>query len=68
MDLYYTDLAQQLVTAGEDLDDLDRDLSDLSDLDHDLSDLSVRHVYRFIRAYVAAYTYIYIARRVVLLV
>ena len=30
-DLYYTDLAQHLIMAGEDIDDLDRDLSDLSD-------------------------------------
>ena len=44
MDLYYTDPAQHLITAGWDLDDLDRDLSDLydlSDLDRDLSDLYV---------------------------
>ena len=33
-------LQQHLITAGEDLDDLDRDLSDLSDLVRDLSDLS----------------------------
>ena len=32
LDLYYTDPAQHLITAGEDPDDLDRDLSDLSDL------------------------------------
>ena len=32
MDLCYTDPAQHLITAGQDLDDLDRDLSDLSDL------------------------------------
>ena len=30
LDLYCTDPAQYLTTAGEDLDDLDRDLSDLS--------------------------------------
>ena len=45
MDLSYTDPAQHLRTAGEELDYLDRDLSDLSvrgDLDHDLSDISVR--------------------------
>ena len=30
LDLYYPDPAQHLTTAGEDLDDLDRDLSDLS--------------------------------------
>ena len=44
LDLYYTDPALNLITAGEDLDDLGRDLSDdlsdLSDLDRDLSDLS----------------------------
>ena len=43
LDLYYTVPAQRLITAGQDLDDLDRDisdLSDLSDLDRDLSDLS----------------------------
>ena len=41
-DLYHTDPAQLRITAGQDLDDLDRDLSDLSvrsDLDHDISDL-----------------------------
>ena len=32
LDLYCTDRAQPLTTAGEDLDDLDHDLSDLSDL------------------------------------
>ena len=32
MDLYYADPAQPLTTAGEELDDLDRDLSDLSTL------------------------------------
>ena len=31
MDLYYADLAQPLTTAGEELDDLDHDLSDLSE-------------------------------------
>ena len=44
LDLYHTDPALHLITAGEDLDDLGRDLSDdlsdLSDLDRDLSDLS----------------------------
>ena len=40
VDLYYADPAQHLMTAGEELDDLDHDLSDPSDLDHDLSDLS----------------------------
>ena len=30
MDLYYTDPAQRLRMAGQDLDDLGRDLSDLS--------------------------------------
>ena len=30
LELYYIDPAQHLVTAGEDLYDLDRDLSDLS--------------------------------------
>ena len=44
LDLYYTDPAQHLITAGQDLDGLDRNLSDLSDLDRDLSDLSVRRV------------------------
>ena len=29
MDLYYTDLAQRLRTAGQDLGDLDRDLSEV---------------------------------------
>ena len=36
LDLYHADPAQHLITAGEDPDDLDRDLSDLS----------VRHVKR----------------------
>ena len=36
LDLYYTDPAQSLTTAGEELDDLDHDLSVLDDLDHDL--------------------------------
>ena len=43
LDLYYADPRQPFTTAGEELDDLDRDLSDLSvggDLDHDLSDIS----------------------------
>ena len=40
MDLYYTDPAQHHITAGQELDDLDRHLSDLSDLDRDVSDLS----------------------------
>ena len=47
LDLYCTDPAQHLTTAGEDLSDLDRDLSDLdrhlSDLGRDLSDL-YRHL------------------------
>ena len=36
LDLYCTDPAQQLMTAGKDLpaDDLDLDLSDLSDVCH----------------------------------
>ena len=38
--LIYTDPAQHLKTAGQVLDDLDRDLSDLSNLDRDISDLS----------------------------
>ena len=32
LDLYYTDPAQHLITAGQDLDDLDHDLPDLSDM------------------------------------
>ena len=32
LDLYCTDPAQPLTTAGEELDDLDHHLSDLSDL------------------------------------
>ena len=36
-DLYYADPAQSLTTAGQELDDLD----------NDLSDLSVRGVYTF---------------------
>ena len=40
----YADPAQHLITAGEELDDLDHDLYDLDrdlyDLDRDLSDLS----------------------------
>ena len=32
LDLYCTDPAQHLTTAGQDLDDLDRDLSDLSEV------------------------------------
>ena len=32
MDLYHADLAQPLVTAGEELDDVDHDLSDLSEV------------------------------------
>ena len=32
LDLYCADPAQPLTTAGEELDDLDHDLSDLSDL------------------------------------
>ena len=31
LDLYYTDPAQQLISAGQDLDGPDRDLYDLSD-------------------------------------
>ena len=38
LDLYYEDSAQPLTTAGEELDNLDNDLSELDDLDHDLSD------------------------------
>ena len=44
LDMYCTGPAQPLTTAGEELYDLDHDLSDLSvrgDLDNDLSDLSV---------------------------
>lgn len=33
MDLYCTDPTQYLVPAGQDLDDLDRDLYDMSELD-----------------------------------
>ena len=43
LDLYHADPEQPRTTAGEQLDDLDHDLSDLSQLDgldHDLSDLS----------------------------
>ena len=36
LDVHYTDPAQSLTTAGEELDDLDHDLSVLDDLDHDL--------------------------------
>ena len=32
LDLTYTDPAQHLITAGQDIDSLDRDLSVLSDL------------------------------------
>ena len=32
LDLHYADPAQSLTTAGEELDDLDHDISDLSDL------------------------------------
>ena len=42
LDLYCTDPSQHIITAGYDLDYLDRDLSDLSDLsdlDRDLSDV-----------------------------
>ena len=39
LNLYYTDPAKHIITAGYDLDYLDRDLSDLSD-PSDLSDLS----------------------------
>ena len=35
---------QHLTTAGQDLYDLDHDLSDLSDQNRDLSDLSDRRV------------------------
>ena len=31
LDMYYADPAQPLTTAGEELDDLDRDLSDPSE-------------------------------------
>ena len=46
LDLYYAGPAQPPATAGEELDDLDHDLSDLSvdDLDRDLSDLSVDYL------------------------
>ena len=40
LDLYYSDPAQPLITAGEELDYVDHDLFDLSEVDHDLSDLS----------------------------
>ena len=44
LDLYYEDPAQHLITAGQAIDDLDRDLCDLSedvdDLDRDVCDLS----------------------------
>ena len=48
LDLYHqhAEPAQSLITAGEEVDDLDHDLSDLSkeleldEVDHDLSDLS----------------------------
>ena len=50
MNVYYADPAQPLTTTGEEVYDLDHDLSDLSglsvrgdvdhDVDHDLSDLS----------------------------
>ena len=36
LDLWYADLAQPLITAGEELDYLDRHVSDVSDLDRDL--------------------------------
>ena len=32
LDMYYVDPGQHLTTAGEELDDLDRDLSDLSEV------------------------------------
>ena len=32
LDLYYEDPVQPLTTAGEEVDDLDHDVSDLSDL------------------------------------
>ena len=52
LDLRYQDAdsAQQITTAGYDLDDLAHDLSDLSvdDLDHDRSDPSVRRVQPFL--------------------
>ena len=47
LDLYHANPAQPLTTAGEELDDLDHDLSDLSDLDRDLSDLFDLSVYLF---------------------
>ena len=34
LDLYYTDGAHHLRTAGKDLDDIDRDLSDEWDIPH----------------------------------
>ena len=44
LDPYCTDPAHHLKTAGQDLDDIDRDLSDLSDLSDllipDLADLT----------------------------
>ena len=46
LDLYCTDPSQHIITAGYDLDYLDRDLSDLSDLsdlDRDLSDVWNAH-------------------------
>ena len=44
LDLYYADLAQSLTTGGEELDDLDLDLSDLSHVSDLDSELSVRGV------------------------
>ena len=44
LDLYYADLAQSLTTGGEELDDLDLDLSDLSHVSDQDSELSVRGV------------------------
>lgn len=38
-DVYRTYLAQQLTTAGHDVDDLDHQ-HDVDDLDHELSDVS----------------------------
>ena len=38
LDRYDADAPQPLTTAGEELDNLDNDLSELDDLDHDLSD------------------------------
>ena len=45
LDMYYTDPAQDITKAGQDLHDLHRDLSDLSDPDRDLSDLYVLTIF-----------------------